>query len=70
VQKYSEAAMASVVILILTAVAFGVLLGGFLAVSFALRRDDRDLGSIRFDAPTHSARAVRNLVGISGSRWE
>jgi hypothetical protein len=58
------------VVLALTAIAFGLLIGGFLAVSFAIRRDDSDLGSIRYDAPSHRARTVRHLVGISASRWE
>ena len=57
-------------VLIFTAIAFGVLIGGFLAVSLAIRRDDHDLGSIRYDAPSHSTRTARNLVGISASRWE
>jgi hypothetical protein len=67
-----EAVMASSVelVLILTAVAFGVLIGGFLMVSFAIRRDDSDLGSIRYDAPNQRARTARHLVGISASRWE
>jgi hypothetical protein len=63
-----EAEMASAVVLVLIAIAFVVLFGGFLIVSFALRRDDRDLGSIQFDAPNHSARAVRSLVGMTASR--
>jgi hypothetical protein len=62
--------MASVVVLVLTAIAFGALFGGFLMVSLAIRRDDHSLGSLRFDAPNHSARAARTLVGISSSRWD
>jgi hypothetical protein len=67
-----EAIMASSaeVILILAAIAFGLLAGGFFIVSFAIRRDDHDLGSIRFDAPSHTTRTARNLVGISASRWK
>lgn len=62
--------MASVVILVLIAIAFGVFFGGFLMVSFAIRRDDKSRGSLRFDAPSHSARTARTLVGLSSSRWE
>jgi hypothetical protein len=63
--------MASVVVvLVLTAIAFGVLFGGFLMISLAIRRDDHSLGSLRFDAPNHSTRTARILVGISSSRWE
>ncbi len=62
--------MAALVIIVLIVIAAGLLTGGFLAVSFAIRRDDADLGSIRYDAPSHSARTARYLVGISGSRWE
>lgn len=62
--------MAALVVLVLTAIAFGVLLGGFLMVSLAIRRDDHSLGSLRFDAPNHSARTARTLVGISSSRWD
>jgi hypothetical protein len=63
--------MASVVVvLVLTAIAFGVFFGGFIMVSFAIRRDDRSLGSLRFDAQSHSARTARTLVGLSSSRWD
>jgi hypothetical protein len=63
--------MASViVVLVLIAIAFGVFFGGFLMVSFAIRRDDHALGSLRFDAPSHSTRAARTLVGLNSSRWE
>jgi hypothetical protein len=62
--------MASVVVLVLTAIAFGVLFGSFLVVSLAIRRDDHSLGSLRCDAPNHSARAARTLVGINSSRWD
>ena len=69
--KQWEAVMASVVvILVLTSIAFGVFFGGFLMVSLAIRRDDHSLGSIRLDAPNHSARTARTLVGLSSSRWE
>ncbi len=60
----------AVVVLVLTAIAFGVFFGGFIMVSFAIRRDDRARGSLRFDAPSHSTRAARTLVGLNSSRWD
>jgi hypothetical protein len=62
--------MASVVILVLIAIAFGVFFGGLLMVSLAIRREDKSLGSLQFDAPTYSSRTARILVGINSSRWE
>jgi hypothetical protein len=62
--------MASLVVLALSAIAFGVLVGGFLMVSFAISRDDRLRGSLRRDASSHSTRAARTLTGISGTRRE
>jgi hypothetical protein len=60
----------SLVVLVLIAIASGVLLGGFLVVSLTIRHDDHDLGSIRFDAPSPSKRTARALVGMSTARWE
>lgn len=62
--------MATLITLVLVTIAFGVVLGAFLAISFAIRRDDRSKGSLRFDAPDHSTRAARTLVGLSSSRWD
>jgi hypothetical protein len=62
--------MASVVVLVLIAIAFGVFIGSFIMVSFAIRRDDRSRGSLRFDASNRSARTARMLVGLSSSRWD
>lgn len=62
--------MATLVVLILIAIAFGVFIGGFLMVSLAIRREDHSLGSLRFGATNHSARAARTLVGLSSSRWD
>jgi hypothetical protein len=67
--KCSEAAMATLITLVLAAIGFGVLFGAFVSISFAIRRDDRR-GSLRWDAPTHSAKAARSLVGLGGSRWD
>ena len=62
--------MASLVVIVLIAIAFGVCFGVFLKVSFAIRREDRSRHSLRFDAPDSSSRAARALVGISSSRWD
>jgi hypothetical protein len=62
--------MASVLVLVLIAIAFGVFFGGFLMVSFAIRRDDHALGSLWFDAPNHSVRTARSVVGVSTSRGD
>jgi len=69
-RKCSEAAMASLVVLLLAAIAFGALFGGFLMISFAIRREDREKGSLRFDARSYSTKAARTLVGIKSSRWD
>jgi hypothetical protein len=62
--------MASLVVLVLITIAFGVCFGVFLKVSFAIRREDRARNSLRFDAPNLSAKAARALVGVSSSRWD
>jgi hypothetical protein len=41
----------------------------FLKLSFAIRREDKRR-SLRSDAPSFSAKAARDLVGISSSRWD
>jgi hypothetical protein len=68
--KCSEAAMATLVVLGLITIICGACIGAFLKLSFAIRQEDRARGSLRFDPPTASTRAARDLVGISGSRWE
>jgi hypothetical protein len=52
---------------IVTAIA-GVLLGAYVKVCGAIRREDRLKGSLRFDAPSQSARSARSLIGISNSK--
>lgn len=44
-------------------------IGAFLKLSFAIRKEDRRKGSLRFDAPSSSTRVARSLVGISGNGW-
>jgi hypothetical protein len=61
----------TLVVLVLIAVTFGALLGGFLIISFSIRREDRNLaGSLRFDAPSYSSRTARTMVGFSSSRCD
>lgn len=62
--------MATLITLVLIAIGFGVACGAFLKISFAIRKDDHALGSLRSEAPTRSAQAARDLVGISGARWD
>ena len=61
--------MAVFIVLGLITIISGTLIGAFLKLSFAISREDRR-GSVRFDAPSQSAQAARDLVGISSSRWE
>lgn len=62
--------MAVLITLALVTIVIGCTVGAFLKVSFAIRREDRTRGSLRLDPPSYSARAARDLVGISGSRWD
>ena len=62
--------MASLVVLGLITIAFGVCVGVFLKVSFAIRQEDRSRNSLRYDAPNSSVKAARALVGVSSSRWD
>lgn len=48
----------------------GVLLGAYLKICWAIRREDRRKGSLRFDAPSQSARSARILIGISNFRQD
>jgi hypothetical protein len=62
--------MASLVIIALVLTLAGVIVGAFIMISFAIHREDRRKGSLRFDAPNNSTRVARSLVGISSSRWD
>jgi hypothetical protein len=61
--------MATLVTIALVMILVGSVVGAFLKLSFAIRREDRTRGSLRLDAPSHSARAARALVGFNASRW-
>ena len=62
--------MAVVAVLGIVTILMGVCLGAFLTLSFAIRREDRTRGSLRFDAPDSSTHAARTLVGVTSSRWD
>jgi hypothetical protein len=62
--------MAGFVVLGIVTIIAGVCIGGFLKLCSAIRREDRIRGSLRLDAPSHSAQSARDLVGISSSRWD
>ena len=59
--------MAALIIISIIGAAAGVVLGAYLRICFAIRREDRTKGSLRLNAPDQSARSARNLVGISSS---
>jgi hypothetical protein len=65
-----ESVVASLVIIALVLTLVSVLASAFVMISFAIRREDRTRGSLRFDAPSNSTRAARSLVGMSSSRWD
>lgn len=50
-------------------IACGVLLGAFLAISFAIRREDKR-GSLTIQAPTRACRSARHVAGFHRLRWE
>ena len=62
--------MVSLIIIGVVVTMAGGLCGAYLKICFAIRRDDRTRGSLRLDAPSQAAQSARDLVGISGSRWE
>jgi hypothetical protein len=62
--------MAGFVVVGIVIVIAGMCLGAFLKLSFAIRREDRDRGSLELDAPSYSAQAARDFVGISSCRWD
>jgi hypothetical protein len=61
--------MASLVtIAIALSVAYGVLFGAFLAISFAIRRED-NIGTLTGHAPSRACRSARIMTGWHRSRW-
>lgn len=69
-RKYSEATVAVLITLAIVMGLIGSTIGAFLSLSFAIRREDRTRGSLRFAPPSSSTRAARALVGMSSSRWD
>jgi hypothetical protein len=62
--------MAGLVVLGLITIIVGACIGAFLKLSFAIRQEDRLRGSLRLDAPNHTARSARSMVGMTSSRWD
>lgn len=61
--------MASLVtIAIALSVAYGVLFGAFLVISFAIRRED-STGSLTGQAPNRTCRSARHMTGWHRGRW-
>jgi hypothetical protein len=59
-----EATVASIVwIAIGTAVAYGAVFGSFLAISFAIRREDK-VGTLTGRAPSRACRSARQVAGF------
>jgi hypothetical protein len=47
----------------------GVLFGAFLAISFAIRREDKR-GSLAISAPTRACQRARHVAGFHRLRWD
>jgi hypothetical protein len=47
----------------------GILIGAFLAVSFAIRREDRR-GSLTIAAPSRACQSARHVTGFHRLRWD
>ena len=62
--------MAALITIAIVMAIAGVLLGAYIKICSAIRREDRMKGSLHFDAPSQSARSARSLVGISNSKWD
>jgi hypothetical protein len=61
----------SLIVIALIVIAGGVLLGAFLKLSFAIRKEDRGRrGTLRSDAPSRSAQSARAVVGLSRLNWD
>lgn len=54
---------------IILVVTCGGLFGAFLAISFAIRREDNH-GSLTIPAPTRSCRNARHVAGYHRLRWD
>lgn len=54
---------------IILTIACGVLFVGFLAISFAIRRED-NRGSLTVPAPSRACRNARHVAGYHRLRWD
>jgi hypothetical protein len=62
--------MADIVwIIIGITVAFGALSGALLAISFAIRREDK-VGTLTGRAPSRACRSARHVAGFHRLRWD
>lgn len=62
--------MAALITAVTVTVLVGAVVGAFLKISFAIRRDDRMRGSLQVGPHTRSSQVARDLTGISSSRWD
>jgi hypothetical protein len=62
--------MAALITIALVMAAAGVVLGAYVEICSAIRREDRKKWSLRRKAPNQSAQSARDLTGISSSRWD
>jgi hypothetical protein len=58
-----------ITIAIILLVVCGALFGAFLAISFAIRRED-GVGSLTGQAPSRACRSARFMTGLHCIRWE
>ncbi len=62
--------MASIIwIAIGIAVAYGILFVAFLAISFAIRREDK-IGTLTGHAPSKACESARHVAGFHRLRWD
>jgi len=61
---------ALIAVAVVMAVMAGVVLGAYIKICLAIRRDDKTYGSLRFEASDPSAQSARSLVGMTSSRWD
>lgn len=50
------------------AAAYGVLFGAFLAISFAIRREDK-VGTLTGRAPSRTCQSARSMTGWHRTHW-
>lgn len=62
--------MAALIIITITLAGAGLVLGLYIRICFAISREDRVKGALRFDAATPFARRARALTGITSTKWK